>query len=165
MLPEPKGRIRRKITRANLISAPIELWVSVCATSYTLNERQRWILAQIQNGTRRTTRDIAHHFRHEFNRSTIGRDLKTLRERGLIVTHADGHYVARGLAKHRSGAGTVQYRKSAELGSASRQTVRQGFLRLVVISSSRDQSPDLDPIRVFVVLLQSRHQRSFYRFQ
>lgn len=56
-----------------------------------LNERQQWILAQVDKGERLRIKDIVRGT--EKNRSTVNRDLKDLRRRGLIALHGDGHYV------------------------------------------------------------------------
>ena len=56
-----------------------------------LNRRQRRILAEIDKGTRLRRADIERHTKK--NRSTANRDLKCLRDRGLIETHEDGYYV------------------------------------------------------------------------
>ena len=57
----------------------------------SLNERQEWILGEIERGVRLELRDIVRHAR--MNRSTANRDLKELRERGLIALHDEGHYI------------------------------------------------------------------------
>jgi DNA-binding response OmpR family regulator len=62
-----------------------------------LNDRQKWILEQLAQGVQLRHRDIVRHTRK--NRSTINRDLKNLRGRGLITTHAEGHYL-RSLGPH-----------------------------------------------------------------
>lgn len=58
-----------------------------------LNERQQWILTQLDKGVRLKLKDVLTHFRSQCNRSTINRDLKTLRERAVIETGSDGSYV------------------------------------------------------------------------
>jgi hypothetical protein len=58
-----------------------------------LNPRQRWILEQLTAGVKLTLKDVVAHFRAQWNRSTINRDLRVLRERGLITKHTAGHYV------------------------------------------------------------------------
>jgi vacuolar-type H+-ATPase subunit H len=57
-----------------------------------LNERQAWILEQVRKGVQLKRQDIIRHTKK--NRSTINRDIKELREAGLVGTHPDGHYVA-----------------------------------------------------------------------
>lgn len=56
-----------------------------------LNDRQKWILEQLDKGVELRNKDIVRHTRK--NRSTINRDLKDLRDRGLISTHDDGYYM------------------------------------------------------------------------
>lgn len=56
-----------------------------------LNDRQTWILEQLDQGVELRHKDIVRHTRK--NRSTINRDLKELRDRGLITTHEDGYYI------------------------------------------------------------------------
>jgi len=56
-----------------------------------LNERQKWILEQLDKGVRLHRTDIVRHMQK--NRSTINRDLRNLRNRGLIGMHNDGYYV------------------------------------------------------------------------
>ena len=58
-----------------------------------LNERQEWILEQIDAGARLRQKQVIDHFRRDKTPSTIKRDLKDLRDRGLIATHSDGHYM------------------------------------------------------------------------
>jgi len=57
-----------------------------------MNERQQWIMSQLQNGFQLTLKAIVQHFRGRWDRSTINRDLKGLRARRLIATHALGYY-------------------------------------------------------------------------
>lgn|GEM_PF-3841271 len=59
-----------------------------------LNDRKKWILEQIEKGVRISQKDVIAHFRREKNPSTIKRDLKELREEGLIATHEDGYYMS-----------------------------------------------------------------------
>ncbi len=56
------------------------------------NERQAWILGQLRKGVHLRRPDIIRHTKK--NRSTVNRDIKGLRDAGLIETHADGYYVA-----------------------------------------------------------------------
>ena len=58
-----------------------------------LNDRQTWILEQIDKGVRMSQKDVIAHFRRDKNASTIKRDLKQLRDGNLIETHPDGHYI------------------------------------------------------------------------
>jgi CheY-like chemotaxis protein len=58
------------------------------------NDRQKWILEQIDKGVHISQKNVIAHFRREKNPSTIKRDLKELRERGQIETHPDGYYVS-----------------------------------------------------------------------
>jgi len=58
-----------------------------------LNDRQKWILEQIDKGVRISQKDAIAHFRREKNASTIKRDLKQLRDGNMIETHPDGYYV------------------------------------------------------------------------
>lgn len=57
-----------------------------------LNPRQRWIVAQIALGSDLRQKTVIEHFRREANASTIKRDLKELRDMGVIVTKEDGTY-------------------------------------------------------------------------
>jgi len=57
----------------------------------TLNERQRWILEQLQKGVNLKLSDILRHT--QCNRSTVNRDMKELRNRKLITRNEQGHYV------------------------------------------------------------------------
>lgn len=67
-----------------------------------LNDRQTWILGQLDEGVELRHKDIVRHTRK--NRSTINRDLKELRDRGLITTHVDGYYVRVQSAKSKGGS-------------------------------------------------------------
>jgi len=69
------------------------------ASGLVLNDRQKWILNQIDNGVRISQKDIIVHLRREKNPSTTKCDLKQLRDGGHIETHADGYYVRTGTAK------------------------------------------------------------------
>ncbi len=64
------------------------------ASGPRLNDRQKWILEQIDKGVQMSQKDVIAHFRREKNASTIKRDLKQLRDGGQIETHLDGHYVS-----------------------------------------------------------------------
>jgi len=57
------------------------------------NDRQQRILAEVDKGTQLQQKDVIAMFRRDFNPSTIKRDLKALRDGGLIKTHADGYYI------------------------------------------------------------------------
>lgn len=57
-----------------------------------LNERQRWLVDELTNGAQLTQKDVLFHFRNKLNASTIKRDLKALRERGLLGTDDAGYY-------------------------------------------------------------------------
>lgn len=63
------------------------------AESAKLNERQKWVMAQIDRGLPLQQKDVIFHFRSQWNASTIKRDLKHLRESGLITTGASGGYL------------------------------------------------------------------------
>ena len=56
-----------------------------------LNDRQTWILEQLDLGVELRHKDIVRHTRK--NRSNISWDLKELRYRGQIETHPDWYYV------------------------------------------------------------------------
>jgi len=58
-----------------------------------LNERQQRIVQRIIAGERLQQKDVIGMFRGGFSPSTVKRDIKALRDIGLIETHADGHYV------------------------------------------------------------------------
>ena len=58
-----------------------------------LNDRQQRILAEINKGGQLRQKDVIAMFRRNFNPSTVKRDLKALRDEGLIKTHADGYYI------------------------------------------------------------------------
>lgn len=58
-----------------------------------LNRRQCWILDQIDQGAELRQKALIDHFRRDVNASTIKRDLKDLRDRGLILTGPQGHYL------------------------------------------------------------------------
>ena len=58
-----------------------------------LNDRQHRILAEIDKGTQLRQKDVIAMFRRNFNPSTVKRDLKGLRDRGLIKTHSDGYFI------------------------------------------------------------------------
>ncbi|NLE58450.1 MAG: response regulator [Planctomycetes bacterium] len=58
-----------------------------------LNDRQTWIMEQIDNGIQLRQKDVIAHFRRDKTPSTIKRDLKQLRDGKLIETHPDGYYV------------------------------------------------------------------------
>jgi DNA-binding transcriptional ArsR family regulator len=60
-----------------------------------LNERQRWILDQIASGGQVSQKTVIEHFRRALGPSTVKRDLKDLRERGLIVTDEQGQLMRR----------------------------------------------------------------------
>ena len=64
------------------------------ASGPRLNDRQKWILEQIDKGVQMSQKDVIAHFRRDKNASTIKRDLKQLRDGNLIETHLDGHYVS-----------------------------------------------------------------------
>lgn len=75
-------------------------WMEVCVEaqgakepepSAPLNERQTWILAQIEKGVPLRLKNIISHTRK--NRSTVNRDLKELRQKGMICLHEEGHYI------------------------------------------------------------------------
>jgi len=74
--------------------AAAEVSDSPPALSVALNERQQWIMGQVRAGVRLTLKDILAHFRSEWNRSTLNRDLKALREQGLLISHPNGYYLA-----------------------------------------------------------------------
>lgn len=57
-----------------------------------MNDRQTWILEQIDRGIQLCQKDVITHFRRDKNASTIKRDLKQLRDGGKIETHPDGYY-------------------------------------------------------------------------
>jgi DNA-binding response OmpR family regulator len=59
----------------------------------SLNDRQKWVLEQIDMGVRISQKNVIAHFRREKNASTIKRDLKELRDGGQIGTHPDGYYI------------------------------------------------------------------------
>ena len=61
----------------------------------SVNERQQWVLDQIDQGERISQKNAIAHFRRQWNASTIKRDLKALRDVGLIETHPDGYYIRR----------------------------------------------------------------------
>lgn len=61
-----------------------------------LNERQRWLLDQVRGGERLKLADVLEQFRKQCNRSTINRDVKDLRDRGLMKTGPDGYYTSGG---------------------------------------------------------------------
>lgn len=67
------------------------------ASDNALNDRQQQILARIESGARLQQKDVVAMFRQSRNASTIKRDLKTLRDMGLIGTHRDGYYVRTGV--------------------------------------------------------------------
>ena len=69
------------------------------ASGLVLNDRQKWILEQVDNGRHISRKDVIAHFRREKNPSTIKRDLKQLRDSGHIETPADVYYVRMGTAK------------------------------------------------------------------
>lgn len=60
-----------------------------------LNERQRKILEAIDSGEELRQKDVIAMFRRNWNPSTVKRDIKGLRDAGLIETHPDGYYVRR----------------------------------------------------------------------
>lgn len=62
------------------------------ASGPRLNDRQKWILEQIDKGVQISQKDVIAHFRRDKNASTIKRDLKQLRDNGRIETHPDGYY-------------------------------------------------------------------------
>ena len=57
-----------------------------------LNERQRKILEAIDGGEELRQKDVIAMFRRYRNPSTVKRDIKGLRDAGLIETHPDGYY-------------------------------------------------------------------------
>ena len=61
-----------------------------------LNDRQREILKKIDRGADLRQKDVIAMFRRNWNPSTVKRDIKGLREMGLIETHPDGYYVRAG---------------------------------------------------------------------
>lgn len=67
------------------------------ASAPVLNDRQKWVLEQIDNGQCLHQKDVITHFKRDrkrsFHPSTIKRDLKQLREHGLIETHPNGYYM------------------------------------------------------------------------
>jgi len=66
-----------------------------------LNRRQKWIMEQLEGGLRLRFKEILRYM--GVNRSTVNRDLKDLRDRGLITTHAEGYYVRTRREKQRTG--------------------------------------------------------------
>ena len=58
-----------------------------------LNDRQRRILEEIDGGAELRQKDVIAMFRRHWNPSTVKRDIKGLRDAGLIETHADGYYI------------------------------------------------------------------------
>jgi biotin operon repressor len=62
-----------------------------------LNERQTWILEQVRKGVQLKRQDIIRHTK--VNRSTINRDIKELRDQGLIKTHTNGYYAVANVIK------------------------------------------------------------------
>jgi len=59
------------------------------------NERQQWVMEQVTGGARIRQKDVIEHFRREWNSSTVKRDLRDLRARGMIATGEDGYYERR----------------------------------------------------------------------
>lgn len=59
----------------------------------SLNERQQWIMSQLDKGVELRLPEIIRHTKK--NRSTVNRDLKELRTKGLLTTHGKGYYVRR----------------------------------------------------------------------
>jgi hypothetical protein len=57
------------------------------------NKRQRRILEAIDGGEELRQKDVIAMFRRNWNPSTVKRDIKGLRDAGLIETHPDGYYV------------------------------------------------------------------------
>ena len=60
-------------------------------TESIMNNRQKWILEQLDKGVELHRKDIVRQTRK--NRSTVNRDLKDLRDAGIIEMHRDGYYV------------------------------------------------------------------------
>ena len=58
-----------------------------------VNERQQWVLDQIDVGRKLKQKDVLAHFDRDCNASTVKRDLKGLREAGLIKTGKGGFFV------------------------------------------------------------------------
>lgn len=65
----------------------------ITAENLGLNPRQRWVLAEIEQGAELRQKALIEHFRREVNASTVKRDLKDLRDRGFIITGPKGHYL------------------------------------------------------------------------
>jgi DNA-binding response OmpR family regulator len=61
------------------------------ANENVLNERQKWILEQLEKGVKLRYKDIVRHTNKD--RSTINRDLKVLRDQQSIASHDKGYYV------------------------------------------------------------------------
>lgn len=57
-----------------------------------LNERQLWVLEQIDQGAEPRQKTVVEHFRRDWSASQIKRDLKDLRDRNLIRTSRRGIY-------------------------------------------------------------------------
>jgi len=55
------------------------------------NDRQEWILEQLDKGEKLRMKDILRHTKR--TRSTINRDLNLLRQQGFIATHPEGYYI------------------------------------------------------------------------
>ncbi len=64
---------------------------SSCDNALTV--RQRMIMEKITAGERLRQKDVIGMFRLDFSPSTVKRDIKALRDMGLIATHQDGYYV------------------------------------------------------------------------
>jgi len=58
-----------------------------------LSERQQRIMDQISAGGRVRQKDVIGMFCWDFSPSTVKRDIKALRDMGLITTHHAGYYV------------------------------------------------------------------------
>ena len=59
---------------------------------HSLNERQQWVLGQIDHGARIGQKDVLVHFFGKWSPSTIKRDLKELRAQKVITTGKNGYY-------------------------------------------------------------------------
>lgn len=57
-----------------------------------LNPRQRWVMDQVAGGAEVRQKTAIEHFRREVNASTVKRDLKEMRGRGLIHTNQQGFF-------------------------------------------------------------------------
>ena len=81
-------------------SKPVEIPAEPAQTDPLdgFNERQQKILKEIERGSELRQKDVIGMFRRR-NASTIKRDIKGLRDAGLIATHRDGYYVRKESAK------------------------------------------------------------------